>query len=1243
MKGDEGKVCLCEVKDCKCDSSRRIPNDVEVESAAPILGEIGRGARICNAHYQALYKYLHSPKPCAGCGELPHARESNYRRHCPNHSYITKYLKHTLKIDMSLSKDDVICDPCYHMYNRIIQNGNDGEASLYAKVSEVESLATNFKLATSLDESDFIDGIANLTALKLSHILLSDEAILLSCLYESFLLSAQKYASKLSNCTPKLPGMRWLQVYLSNTFSYNLEIIVKHKCYGAILYRKGGDILHALSKALGELKGASKREVDVRKEIHQSLHLSQSSNEDISDDQIIKVCMHVNKLINENIRKVVGMYQNDTNLYSSFTFRGFTESVDDILPKIITALTQPVKSKRKLLYNTQNEELRLAKKAYCLLVLMYCTNNQCNPLHFILTDSVLSNHGSTSLVKIFNKLGACVSLDTHNRIVNSIATERMTKGIIPQLTPNTLSIISIDNVDILQPHSMVSTLGSHTWHGTSVQCTQPRPVTIKLENDEPTIEPMCTGISYAESAPSKRGYSSPIESPIPKQHSKRLRTFTECSTFSSTVSVDMTQIHLHHNVEYCPSPLSYFTIADFKLISMESQRLEKIKNTVFKYIITKRFSDDKNNYPSMYYFVSESNYGRLNTEKSQIHFMNVFSLKADCQDTVIFILHQIYNKFICSQSLKWVVVVGDAKTYDILQKVKREQCLSWLIVFPGDWHILYNYQKVLMKVYWDAGLMQLAQAAGYKGEALTSLSKASNFRRTHDFLLQVYEAFVSTFAENFLSQHSEIETSEIQLLATALTKAGTSDDLSHAIKNVLDYHSKQANVHEQFSSYIRDTVQSSKTQVFWKNFVEFDVFAYVSLFIAIRNSDWQLRLASLKTMAAIFFAFDRPIYQRLVSTHLTDILQMPNELKKYFDDNGAFSVHITSRANHATALDETHEMCINRIIKNIVKRPNPELIEHASYAYPFRNACQSQLKQELGMDVQNTNEHKGLKITNVNIRRMIDLIETKKVLSSDDTGRLANMFSATMATADQEHDLLSFRQVGQAEFENHIEFKILHKPSAKTPSRLKRLKTFSVSKQTKQKASQINKENKIIQSCIQKQLALCRSGQFNSSINPPYIPLPRALVTADGFPHKGNKSNITNFFKSRYKDLNVVSSYFPSNWIPDSVLLEGMFLIQTVPSLGVDSYSNYCQMVASRFILPHFKNGVKEVHVIFDSENNETESHHEHQDITENGTIPSNWRVDVIHCRIDIRETVWKRIANEEYALPSWEALFVWV
>jgi hypothetical protein len=80
-----------------------------------------------------------------------------------------------------------------------------------------------------------------------------------------------------------------------------------------------------------------------------------------------------------------------------------------------------------------------------------------------------------------------------------------------------------------------------------------------------------------------------------------------------------------------------------------------------------------------------------------------------------------------------------------------------------------------------------------------------------------------------------------------------------------------------------------------------------------------------------------------------------------------------------------------------------------------------------------------------------------------------------------------------------------------------------MTKQIKQKESQLKRENKIIQSCIQKQLTLCRKGQLNNTMNPPYIPPPRALVTVDDFPHKGNKSNTTNYFKNRYKDVNAAS------------------------------------------------------------------------------------------------------------------------
>ena len=62
--------------------------------------------------------------------------------------------------------------------------------------------------------------------------------------------------------------------------------------------------------------------------------------------------------------------------------------------------------------------------------------------------------------------------------------------------------------------------------------------------------------------------------------------------------------------------------------------------------------------------------------------------------------------FIIEHKQKWLLVVRDAKTFDILQSMRKEygHHLQWMLPFPGDWHILFNYQKVLMKIFADAGL-----------------------------------------------------------------------------------------------------------------------------------------------------------------------------------------------------------------------------------------------------------------------------------------------------------------------------------------------------------------------------------------------------------------------------------------------------------------------------------------------------------------------------------------------------------
>ena len=73
-------------------------------------------------------------------------------------------------------------------------------------------------------------------------------------------------------------------------------------------------------------------------------------------------------------------------------------------------------------------------------------------------------------------------------------------------------------------------------------------------------------------------------------------------------------------------------------------------------------------------------------------------------------------------------------------KSEYGEALDWLVTFPRDFHLMHNFQEVLMSAYWDAGLKQIAAASGYRGETLTGLTRCSNFTNTTTFLFEVWEA-----------------------------------------------------------------------------------------------------------------------------------------------------------------------------------------------------------------------------------------------------------------------------------------------------------------------------------------------------------------------------------------------------------------------------------------------------------------------------------------------------------------------
>ena len=79
--------------------------------------------------------------------------------------------------------------------------------------------------------------------------------------------------------------------------------------------------------------------------------------------------------------------------------------------------------------------------------------------------------------------------------------------------------------------------------------------------------------------------------------------------------------------------------------------------------------------------------------------------------------------------------------------------------------------------------------------------------------------------------------------------------------------------------------------------------------MAVRSGNWDLRMDAIKSMTALFTAFDRPKYQKLISQHIVDLLTIPEEALSHLK-KGGFTVSIRGRAGHSVGIDEAHEMCI---------------------------------------------------------------------------------------------------------------------------------------------------------------------------------------------------------------------------------------------------------------------------------------------------------------------------------------------
>ena len=242
-------------------------------------------------------------------------------------------------------------------------------------------------------------------------------------------------------------------------------------------------------------------------------------------------------------------------------------------------------------------------------------------------------------------------------------------------------------------------------------------------------------------------------------------------------------------------------------------------------------------------------------EKSEVVYLHALDAIADRKDTMILVLNDLHARFIKGKRMKHLLVEGDAKLYDVLQSLKFEYGVeySWLIPMLGDWHLLKNYQIALVKPYFEAGLKELAQVSGYP---VAAIQTCGQFKRTHRFLLEAWESLYQVMIDKYFLFHENDECPDLyneEILATAriaIQRASSSNQALDDLQSSLD----RLTFKKEFLIFLNKMSETNLTWKFWSQFVVKDCLAYISLYTAIRNGNWDLRNASIKLMAPIFSA-----------------------------------------------------------------------------------------------------------------------------------------------------------------------------------------------------------------------------------------------------------------------------------------------------------------------------------------------------------------------------------------------------
>lgn len=1081
-----------------------------------------------------------------------------------------------------LSESDRICNACFNDFRTLVRRmerdpTTEGKLSTDQSLTELES-----RYQTLADTQPSMDNIADnaihhailaaIKALKLR------QPFMLGDIYEKYKLALQKLHEtyQVPN-TPKPAHQSTIFVKLLSSLDVHMRYstVKNHPSMGTMIWRSGDNVVEMLHRSLHQQRLANKAPTPATSEPQ---ILEEEDDEEI---HLVKAADYLQRVLRAVARSFIDKSHHQD--FDKFNVEELVKTIPPSLWNFLVILTEDDKGCKDRMKSMKGKSLlqhhylpndtsdnirrRRIRNLFTTCHLAYTHNDTCSyPIHTLLGEAVHGLGGSERLMTILNRLGIVSSITKVREHELEKIYVKLMYGHSSTFTPGAFAVTSVDNIDIASPFATVKADGSARGiHATSYQLVEPQPT-----------RNLNTSSDYVNGQKPEEEPRRDIQ--IPKHIT--VKTIDK-------LREDREPKAIHWEKQRHQRPLG--NVDDFvKLVPEEEHASQEIRSCLMAYCLAKECQPDHLVFPDINLMCPVPDSAPV--EKSNSFYLGVLNEHADNIQTMRKVVELIREEVLVPQNLRQLIVVGDGKTFEHLVRIKHEYSveLQWMVPFPGDWHTLKNLQPVLMKVFWHAGLCELALSC-HRGATLTAVVQCSNFRRTHDFLVLAWEAMLRVQLMAFLhhlesaGQPHQWNTLIADVAAHLQEIKEVSSDSAPQLMAAIWTLMGKSSFAEEFERFRQMMCQSSETYQLWDNFIHRDGMVYVLFFVAVRTGNWQLRIAALKMMAPLFHAFDRSTYMRLVPRHLGEVLGMDRSLLSHLAAGG-FVASISGTPNRSVGHDENHEMMINKEIKMSTRKPVPSIMDRLALYLPERAKAVQNLFAEVcprsdGKSPMNIAELKNMERK---CRKFMDVAkETEIGMSSPPLRKELRTFSNVDADAVQRLDMLRFYEVGMTAFKSHVATRLLHQAVVvDAPHRKKQLKTFLPKKKRASKTSMAEKNKKLVNRCLRKMMVQSKNSGEPIPILGQFISLPLAIATPSGNMVHGEKSNSTAAFRRRYSA--AFTDTYPEGWRPQCIILEGMFLINSGPSTSVRTFRDYTMHVLTSLVLPRFRAGVKEVHVVFD-------------------------------------------------------------